>query len=261
VNPDQSARAWQIFERHFRSLNAYDRFLSDMSFVEPRLKRFAHGLTSEQISVMFGRELTHINYPTFRQLLQAAQAFGTLRIFETGSSAYGTNSSALFAQLAMACSGTFTTVDLNPQTAARVAQLFEGLGCGSGVRAVCADSLAYLARTSVPFNVVYLDSYDLLPEHFVAAENHGWNEFRALLSRELLAPEGALVLVDDTPRTLDIMATQVDDSLLGRVREHIATHGRMPGKGALIARHVASDPRFEILAWEYQLLVRLRARG
>jgi hypothetical protein len=250
--------ALQIFERHFQGLNAYDRYLDDLSFVEPRLKRFAQGLSSGQQLAMFQRELTHINYPTFRRLVEEMMSLGDVAILETGSSAYGTNSSALFAQLARALGGTFVTVDANPATAAGATELIAQLGCGGVARAVCAESVAFLRQHAARCNVVYLDSFDLVPDRFVESENHGWSEFKTLCERGLLDSRGALILVDDTPRTLEILATQVDDAYLAKAREHLVRHNRLPGKGALIAQRVASDQRFELLAWEYQILFRVR---
>ena len=244
-----------IFEAHFRGLGGCDRYQGSLAFVEARLKRWALGLRSEQIEVLFGAALTHINYPTFRRLCERLAQFPHVSILETGSSAHGTNSSALFARIAAARGGRFLTVDLNPQVSGRAAEMIRQIGGGADCAAICGDSVATLRGLAGTFNVVYLDSYDLAPEQFVEAERHGLREFHTLLERGLLDRE-ALILVDDTPRTLEIFATQADDPYLEQVRAHSLRYGYLPGKGALIARAVRSDPRFEVLAWDYQLLLR-----
>jgi predicted O-linked N-acetylglucosamine transferase (SPINDLY family) len=246
----------EIFEEHFRNLGGCDRYLDSLAFVEPRVKALAAGLRPEQIKTLFGEELTHINYPTFRALCERIAALRSLTIVETGSSAHGTNSSALFARIAAHRGGAFTTIDLNPQVTAQATQIFAALGCSGCCTALCGESIGTLRSLTGRFNVAYLDSYDLTPEEFVASERHGLAELQTLLERDLLDAQEAYVLVDDTPRTIEILATQVDDSYLRSAREHVVRYGRLPGKGALIAEAVRSNPDFEILAWEYQLLLK-----
>lgn len=264
MNADQTRIALSILDRHFRTLGACDRYLRTGAYVEPRIKRFAGGLSAAHIAVLFGEELTHINYSTFRQLVERACALRYLSILETGSSAHGTNSSLLFAHLVKAFGGQFRTVDLNPAVTAHVRALFEQLVALDQCTAACSDSLSFIASASGPFNLIYLDSYDLLPGRFVESEQHGRAEFETLLNRGLLDADGTLILIDDTPRSIEILASQVDDQYLLAAREHVARHGRLPGKGALVRERAQADPRFEILAWEYQLLLRFstaRARG
>jgi protein O-GlcNAc transferase len=251
-----AAGVMHIFEEHFRSLGGYDRYRDSLAFVAPRLKELAAGLRAEQIATLFGEELTHINYPTFKELCRRIAHLERIAIVETGSSAYGTNSSALFARIAAQRCGSFTTIDLNPQAVAQATQIFAVLGCSGCCTALCGDSVGTLRSLTGRFTVAYLDSYDLLPDQFAAAERHGLAEFETLLERELLDARESYVLIDDTPRTIEILATQVDDSYLQRAREHVIHYGRLPGKGALIAQAVRSNPDFEILAWEYQLLLR-----
>ena len=251
----------EIFEAHFRDLGGSDRYRETRAFVEPRLKRLASGLRSEQIAVLFGAELTHINYPTFRALCARMERLERLSIVETGSSAYGTNSSALFARIVAQCGGTFTTIDLNPQATANAAALFRTLACTERCVAVCGDSVSTLRSLQQTFNVAYLDSYDLLPDHFVQSERHGLSEFQTLVQGRRLDEAESFILIDDTPRSIEIFASQVDDHYLQKVREHVVRHGRLPGKGALIAQAIASNPHFQVLGWEYQLLLRYSTRG
>jgi hypothetical protein len=246
-----------IFEEHFRGLGACDRYLETLALVEPRLKRLAQGLSATQVGVLFGAELTHINYPTFQRLCEAMARCERISTVETGSSAYGTNSSALFARIVARCGGNFTTIDLNPQASANAAQLFRTLDA-SGCTAVCGDSVAVLSKLDQRFNIVYLDSYDLTPDHFPQSEWHGLAEFKTLTERNLLEDE-AYILIDDTPRSIEIFASQVDEHYLQKVREHVVRFGRLPGKGALILEAIRGNPSFEVLAWEYQLLLRYRS--
>jgi hypothetical protein len=252
-----TSQVMAIFEDHFRGLGACDRYLQTLALVEPRLKRLAHGLTAQQSAVLFGAELTHINYPTFRALCERITQLERLSIVETGSSAHGTNSSALFARIVAQRGGVFTTIDLNSQASGNAAQLFRAIGA-PGCTAICGDSVQTLRQLDQRFNIVYLDSYDLTPEHFLQSEWHGLAEFQVLLERGSLDEAESYILIDDTPRSIEIFASQVDEYYLQKVREHVVRFGRLPGKGALIAEAVRSNASFEVLAWEYQLLLRYR---
>jgi hypothetical protein len=245
-----------IFEEHFRALGGSDRYRETLAFVEPRLKRLASGLSPDQIATLFGAELTHINYPTFKALCERLMRLERLAIVETGSSAYGTNSSALFAKIVARCGGSFTTIDINPQATANAIQLFRALASTERCTAICGDSVSTLRSLGQTFNVAYLDSYDLTPDHFVQSEQHGLAEFQSLLESRLLDTAESYILIDDTPRTIEIFASQVDDYYLQKVREHVIRYGRLPGKGALVAAAIRRSASFEILSWEYQLLLR-----
>src|ERR1700737_2833564 len=92
AGPDQGPGTpmMAIFEEHFRDLGGSDRYRETLAFVEPRLKKLAFGLSPDQIAMLFGAELTHINYPTFKALCERWTGLERLAIVETGSSAYGT---------------------------------------------------------------------------------------------------------------------------------------------------------------------------
>jgi hypothetical protein len=255
-----SGSALAIFEEHFASLGGYDRYRDTLAFVDSRLKRVAAGLNAAQLTALFGTEVTHINYPTFKALCRCIDELPSVSILETGSSAYGTNSSALFAKVASHRRGRFVTVDLNPRVSASAAQTFLALGCTEYCTALTGDSVATLRGLDRRFNVVYLDSFDLLPDRFEQSEQHGLAEFRTLLQHGLLDPVESYILIDDTPRSVEIFATQVDDRYLDSVRLHVAMHGRLPGKGALIAQAARAMPNVTVVSWEYQLLLRYSER-
>jgi hypothetical protein len=203
-------------------------------------------------------QFRHINYFTFRRFFQEiASISAPLRILETGSSAYGVSSSRLLGALSDVTGGTFDTVDLNPKTHRRVADELAATYPGSTrQRAHCGDSVAFLRDVEGRANVIYLDSYDLDPDHYDEAAAHGLAEFDALLPK--LDPAGAVILIDDTPGTRAYIATQLRGANLAKADDYLAKRGFMPGKGATIARQIDGDPRFKILAWEYQLLIAYR---
>ena len=204
-------------------------------------------------------QFRHINYSTFRLFFEAiADLSLPLRILETGSSAHGISSSRLLAALAQATNGRFDTVDLNSRTSARVVEDLATTYPGSThLQAHCGDSVAFLGAVEGTANVVYLDSYDLDPDHYDAEAAHGLAEFEALLPK--LDARGAVILIDDTPVSRAYIATQLSGDNLARADRYLAANGHMPGKGATIIKRIDGDPRFTILAWEYQLLLAFRA--
>jgi predicted O-methyltransferase YrrM len=203
-------------------------------------------------------QFRHINYFTFRRFFEEiANLAGPFRILETGSSAYGVSSSRLLSALADATGSSFDTVDLAPRTHARVADELRRLyPASTALHAHCGDSVAFLRAIEGIANVIYLDSYDLDPDHYDEAAAHGLAEFDALLPK--LDPAGAIILIDDTPGARSYFATQLAAKSLARVDEYVDANGFLPGKGALIARRIVGDARFSIVAWEYQLLIRYK---
>jgi predicted O-methyltransferase YrrM len=204
-------------------------------------------------------QFRHINYFTFRKFFEEiANLEGPYRILETGSSAYGVSSSRLLSALADATGSTFDTVDLAPRTYARVAEELRKLyPASTALHAHCGDSVAFLRGIEGRASVIYLDSYDLDPDHYDEAAAHGLAEFEALLPK--LDPAGAVILIDDTPGERSYFATQLAPKNLDRVDEYVGANGFLPGKGALIAKRIEGDARFTIVAWEYQLLIRYQA--
>jgi hypothetical protein len=227
-----------LLERHFRQLEK----------------------TAESVDVQRSERIGHVTYPTFTALFERITGFERLSILETGSSSHGTDSSALFAKLVRSCGGHFTTVDIDALATANARRIFRALGCGIECVARCTESVNFIRSSPDSYNVVYLDSYDLVPGLFAEAERHGYAELETLLAAQRLEHE-ALILIDDTPNSMEAFARQADAGYLRAVAAHRARHGRLPGKGALILEWITGRRDFEILAHDYQLLLRYAARN
>lgn len=165
-------------------------------------------------------------------------------ILETGSSAWGTDSSKLFDSYVHKFGGYFHTVDIRPEAAS---ELSKRIGKNSFTHV--GDSVEFLQSFELPaefdrVSLVYLDSWDLDLQEPAPAMKHGLDEFFALQS--LLGP-GSLVVVDDTP---------IDPTLLGTQGvEYWHRNGVIPGKGA----RILSSPiikYFETLYHHYNLVLR-----
>ena len=102
------------------------------------------------------------------------------RIIETGSSAWGANSSMLFDLYVSNFGGSFNSVDIRMDPAINLSSK-----CSNLSNFWCDDSANWLSnyvdKTSEVINLVYLDSWDLSPEKPIQSALHGLNEFLTLL--------------------------------------------------------------------------------
>lgn len=254
----------QILENHFSALpdehilefkNGEIQWLNPRKATPPTFL----SLTNKLIKKTRERNLSkwrHVCYYSFKRLVEEmATLQPPHRFLETGSSAHGTNSSLLFFALTALLGGSFDTVDLNPEATERVtAALNKGFPQLQG-RARChnMDSVQLIKQVEGPFNVVYLDSYDLYPGIFKESAQHGLMEFEAVCDK---LADKALILIDDSPRTRTIFDRMNDANFMAAVDKHVQTEGHLPGKGALVLKKIANDPRFTVLYHEYQLLIR-----
>lgn len=165
-------------------------------------------------------------------------------IVETGSSAWGTNSSLLFDSYVREFGGVFWTVDIREEAASDLRQKLS-----EHSRAFVGDSVEFLDEFEFPdhfsrISLVYLDSYDLDLENPEPAMQHGLAEFNAV--HPFLA-KGSIMVVDDTP---------IEFSLLGdQAWEHFRDDGFVPGKGALILRSPLID-QYDLLYHHYNLVLK-----
>jgi hypothetical protein len=170
-------------------------------------------------------------------------------ILETGSSAWGTNSSRLFDDYVGMFGGEFTTVDIR---IAPLLRLWRDLGPRSSI--VCDDSVRFLRRWVAEnpgrrADLVYLDSYDLDLSSPTAAAVHALLEFDAI--RPALR-EGSLLLIDDTPVSMDFFAEPARTEAQ-RFKER---SGLIPGKGMLVDVYLGNDPTVTKVHHRYQTLYR-----
>lgn len=170
-------------------------------------------------------------------------------ILETGSSAWGTNSSQLFDAYVSTFGGEFATVDLRIEPLLKLRSILSPRST-----LACADSVDFLGQwvqrhPGRKADLVYLDSFDLDAQDPIPSAAHGLREFFAV--RPALR-DGALLLIDDTPSTLELYAdVQRPDA------EHFYTrHGLLPGKAMLLDRYLAGQTGVTKLHHDYQVLYR-----
>lgn len=196
---------------------------------------------------------SEVHHPCRSTLTFALEALKQMpaMIVETGSSAWGTNSTLLFDAYCNSFGGHCHTVDIRLEPMLQLRKLVT-----NSSSLYCNDSVSFLNTLIIPddnIDLLYLDSWDVDWADPIPSAIHGLNEYLAAIRN--LRP-GALVLIDDTP---------IDLATIERVQPHAATSfvdfqdrfGFAPGKGALVKRLVESTGRGTILAHEYQLLIQV----
>jgi hypothetical protein len=190
----------------------------------------------------------HLNFASLRDTLRLLEEEPSL-ILETGSSAWGTDSSRLFDAYVACFGGEFHTVDLRLQP---LFKLRRSLSERSTL--ACDDSVRFLRRwvernPGRRADLVYLDSWDLDVADPLPAGRHGLEELHAI------APglgEGSLLLIDDTPAYPDLLPVELRDE----ARAFESEYGMVPGKGMLVDRELADRTDVTKLHHGYQALYR-----
>lgn len=189
---------------------------------------------------------THVNYPAFLIVLRHLNELPA-RIFETGTSAWGTDSTRLWAKYVQTFGGSLQSVDLRTEPSITLGDL------GPRVTFAVSDSVNFMASTfgegEVPtLDFVYLDSFDVDFADALPAATHCLDEWNGI--REQVSP-GGMVLIDDTPRNMRYLGDDVQPGGLDFIRRY----GVVPGKGSFVVKAIADDPDWQIVYHQYSLLL------
>lgn len=175
------------------------------------------------------------------------------RIVETGSSAWGANSSMLFDLYVSNFGGSFNSVDIRIGPAINLSKK-----CSNLSNFWCDDSANWLSnlvdKSFGELNLVYLDSWDVDPKEPIESALHGLNEFLTILP---LLKKGCLVLIDDTPINKEHALLVQGDNWANQWVESKKKYGFPPGKGSLIKQYIELNSLGKIIEHKYQLLIRI----
>jgi len=194
-------------------------------------------------------------HPCKTTLSRALHILGGKRavIIETGSSAWGSNSSMLFDLYVSSFGGSFDSVDLRAEPSFTLSRK-----CSSRSRFWVGDSCDWISSLSDEIlespDLVYLDSWDVNPVCPVDSAMHGLSEFIRLIP---FLRAGSLVLIDDTPVDYDTARMVQGDRWASDWLESSKRFGFPPGKGSLVLRYIRGLSGFEVVEHKYQLLIRV----
>ena len=190
----------------------------------------------------------HICRPTLNKALEMLGTKPSV-IVETGSSAWGSNSSLLFDSYVQNFGGKFESVDIRIEPSITLSEKVSN-------RTIlhCDDSVNFLSkwkgRNGVDkIDLLYLDSWDVNWSDPNPSGLHGLAEFLAASSS---LQSGSILLVDDTP--LDEVNFVSAQSDLFSFTEFKKKNGFFPGKGSLIKEVLKSLGRGREVMHKYQLL-------
>jgi hypothetical protein len=171
-------------------------------------------------------------------------------IVETGSSAWGVNSSVLWDSYVNSFGGSFHTVDIRSDPSKFLAK-----ECSAKTLAHCEDSVTFLAKITCQTKVhlFYLDAFDLDPCNPLPSMVHGLAEFFKI--HHALERDGGLLLIDDTPANLQSWISTQGDRYADELLDFYKKNGMFPGKGALVKQLVQKSGLGRILEHDYQLLL------
>jgi hypothetical protein len=186
-------------------------------------------------------DISHLNRPGFDAAL-ALMAGKQKIILETGTSAWGTDSTRLWDAYISRFGGEFWSVDLSSDPSKRLQhQVSPNTHLEVSDSVTFINGFSELSSYSI-VDVCYLDSWDLDWNDPHPAEQHGLNEWHAVA--QLMGP-GSVLIIDDSPVSID----WVPEPYQELAREYESAHGHLPGKGSLIDIELRDDPRVEII-WQ-----------
>ena len=159
-----------------------------------------------------------------------------LNIFETGTSAHGSDSKRLWDLYTSKFGGTTTSVDLREEPKNKLYGFV-----GKHTLLLVGDSLEVIKKLKFrQVDLVYLDSWDVDWENQLPAAEHGLKEFN-LIRHQL--PTGAVVIIDDTPASFEILSNHCDPEIFSKIPKN----KNLLGKGGLILHNIKHGEDFEIL--------------
>ena len=168
-------------------------------------------------------------------------------ILETGTSAYGTDSSRLFDSYVRNFGGNFYTVDINSYPSRRLR-----FAKSSRAHFFVMDSVQFLGDfskiTGEKFaDLIYLDSWDVDWSNPFASAEHGRKE---LIAIKPFLRAGTIIVVDDTPVSMKWIPFS-DQDVAAKFKIEF---GVLPGKGAF-HKQALEGIEFTVIHHDYNLVI------
>lgn len=189
---------------------------------------------------------THWNFSTMKQSLLLLNDKPGI-ILETGSSAWGTNSSRLFDAYVSNWGGDFYSVDI------RIKPLLTLMNntCNRS-HFYCDDSVSFLNKwvkknPNTKADLVYLDSWDLDTKNPLPCAMHGLSEFFAV---QPALQSGSVLVIDDSPSQLEMYPEETREA----ASKFYLKEGIYPGKGMLVDLYLSKQPKVKKIDHQYQLV-------
>jgi predicted O-methyltransferase YrrM len=172
-------------------------------------------------------------------------------ILETGTSAWGCDSSRLFDSLVREFGGQFVSVDMRKEAS----QWLKFQHCDR-TKFVTKNSIDFIKEDleSLGFSHIdlcYLDSLDVDYCKPLESAEHHLNELNAI--RPFLR-SGSIVIIDDQPSNLNEIPKEFQEIST----EVFSKMGFLPGKATLILREIEKMDDFSIILWKRSVVIQLK---
>jgi hypothetical protein len=192
----------------------------------------------------------HINKTSFIKTFKLLNLVKNPIIVETGSSAWGLDSTKLLDSYVNSFEGKLLTCDIRIEPAFYLRKYLS-----KNTNFYHMDSLKFLndlKKKKLKCDLIYLDSLDLDFDNFQSSIDHGFKEF--LIASKLIKKNG-IILIDDTPRNLLIIKKVWGSLNYEKSKLFLIKNKYLPGKGSLVRTFVKKNKNFKIILNEYQLLI------
>lgn len=191
----------------------------------------------------------HINRATMEKALSLLHNRPAV-ILETGSSAWGTNSSKLFDLYVKSRGGEFHTVDIRIDP---LCNLYKESSVFSHF--YCDDSVSFLKKwvknhPNQKVDLVYLDSWDVNWKEPIPSAMHGLSEYFAISPA---LGKGSILIIDDSPANvlnMNFLSTELKNT----AEQFYIKYGIMPGKGTLIDILLSKQSNARKIEHSYQII-------
>ena len=189
--------------------------------------------------------LDHPNRKAFEIVVKELNG-SAASIVETGTSAWGTDSTRLWDNYVTHYGGIFQSVDIRSEPAQRLRGQI-----GKRSRLVVSNSIDFLKNDLQDghIDVFFLDSWDVDWSNPMESAIHGLAEFHAIVHR---LNHGSILFVDDTPVSQAWLPPEFRES----TQKFKDEHGVFPGKGALILKELMGIPGIQFLHHEYSVVIK-----
>ena len=229
-----------------RTKNIIKSILSRVKVIRYRTHKIKQPLDIVRVHFSTWSTMDHPNKKAFETVVQELNG-KPAKIIETGTSAWGTDSTRLWDKYVSTYGGSFYSVDIRSEPAIRLKGHL-----GKKSKLIVNDSVVFLEDTLNSLegsaNVYFLDSWDVDWAAPLSSASHGLREYFAI-KPNLVA--GILLFIDDTP--VDLLGIPKEfHEVAKKFRD---THGVLPGKGAFILKEIERNMSFKVLHHSYSVVI------
>lgn len=185
---------------------------------------------------------SHINKPAFLKVIKFLNG-KPARILETGTSAWGTDSTRLWDRYIQQYGGELVSIDIRHEPANRLKKHMN-----KRTTLLIGDSIKVLEQIKTNFDLYFFDSFDLDLENPELSANHGYAEYLQIKNRLKI---GDIIYIDDTPINFE--------KLNEKSANFLNTHRVLPGKGAFVIPDLLASFEIEVMHHEYSFIAVIRA--